>query len=92
MTSTKQWQEYVKQYEAEVEQQQAVEPAPSTPLSETTVGQYLQLAAYAVGLVLAYVYAAGYYIGATVHSLSEALAKWAAAGKLPSKQAHTNAL
>jgi hypothetical protein len=42
--------------------------------SSTVVGQYLQLAAYSLAIVVAYVYTAGYMLGVKVHQANDFLA------------------
>ena len=49
-----------------------MKPLPSDQL----VGQYLQLVVYALAIVVCYVYAAGYTLGAFVHSLNNKIAKF----------------
>ena len=49
-----------------------MKPLPSDQL----VGQYIQLVVYALAIVISYVYAAGYTLGAFVHRLNDQLAEF----------------
>ena len=49
-----------------------MKPLPSDQL----VGQYIQLVAYALAIVVCYVYAAGYTLGTIVHNLNNKVTKF----------------
>ena len=47
------------------------------PLSDAVVGQWIQLIAHAIALVVAFVYVCGFTLGKSIHQLNDFYAKYA---------------